>query len=200
MSYLSEELMNNGLHYNELNIKQKYDVCQFWDSQFQHVQPCNFSGSFKRIFENAKKLKSKYLEEYPFGVIEEIPETLNFRSFSHKEMAGMIVRPLYCLKAREAARVLSQSLNISTQEQNDKENMRLRDYIEKQDKEHKDLKMDLAIELDRMEKEIQDLNDSAKHFAREGKILYSEFLNQLKYQRTIDKPETQVYVKQITGE
>lgn len=187
MSYLSNELLENGLHYNNLDLMQKFEVCMYWDYRVMNIQPKHFEGRFRVIFENAKKLKTRYEHIYAFGVIEDIPEHMDFRSLGNKEFATAVCKELYTLKRIEHAQTISRLSGYKTKDQEQGEIFRLNDLI-----------MDMAKELDKFEKEVQDLNDVARHFAREGKVLFSEFMARLKVEREIEKPETQIYVKQIS--
>lgn len=187
MSYLSNELIDTSKHYNQLNIKQKLEVCQFWDSNFEVISPANFEGSYRRIFENAKKAKSKYSDVYPYGLIDEIPEDLDFRSISNKQFAVHIVKPLYSYQNRDVAKRVNQVLGIKTEEQEQGEIFRLNDLIK-----------ELCLELDIKEKEIRDQMDTMRYFVREGKILNSEYYSKLNEERSIDKPDTKVYSNQFS--
>lgn len=189
MDYLSNELIESTKHYNQLNLKEKFEVCQFWDGRATNIQSANFEGSFRRLFENAKKMKHKYYDIYQFGFIEEIPDHVDFRSMTDKQFATLI-KELYCLKNLEKAKFVSEALGIMSKDQKDGEILRLNDLIK-----------EMCLELDIKEKEIRDQADTIRHFVRAGKLLNSEYYNKLNEERAIDKPETKVYSRQfIQGE
>jgi len=130
---LSSSIIESSLHYNQLNAREKFEVCRFLDYELHFISPALFSDGFRRKFENAKKNKARNAWLYPFGVIPEIADNLDFRNLLGKNLQ-LICHDLYKLDNVRLAKYTAEILEIGTDSQLKelvKENRELvRDYNE----------------------------------------------------------------------
>lgn len=193
MFEIPEEILNNGLHYNDLNIKQKYEVCQYWDNRLKFIQPCYFDHGFRRLFENAKKMKSRYAHLGHFGIINYIPESMDFRKMTDKEFAGVVIKNLYTARNMEIANTVSATTGIMPTSKFEREIMRLTEIIDKNLETEAEIVIELGDLVDKKEKRIKDLLDVIGSFIKDNKITSVEYVNRIREEEKKDKPDTIVY-------
>lgn len=130
---LDINIVESSSHYNDLSAREKFEVCKFLDYEMHFIKPALFSDGFKRNFENAKKNKIRNAYIYPFGLIPEIADNLDFRNLTGKNLQ-FICADLYKMENVRLAKYTADILGLITEDERRgfvKENRELvKDYNE----------------------------------------------------------------------
>jgi hypothetical protein len=125
---LDLSIIESSLHYNQLNAREKFEVCRFLDYELQFIRPSCFSEGYKIKFENAKRARKRYESIYPFGLIQELPESVDFRTIKGKDL-HLVATELYKLENIRIARCISEVLGLVTEDERRSLNKEIRELI-----------------------------------------------------------------------
>lgn len=140
--------MDNGLHYNDLTQEDKFRACDFLNEQLKYIEPRLYSAGYKHKLKNAFNLKRTYETIFPFGVLEDLPESIDFRNISNKDLIVCVAPYLYKLKNIERAAAIAPYIN------EEKESKKALKKLEELEDEIAELKWQLKNKTEQYDKQF----------------------------------------------